>query len=562
MTIILFVAGIVTYDKVAKLLENSAETRIQQTAVQANGRLDALLQQMDMLTAQVATNSYLQKLLVAELDGKKANFDQRQSLQQVAESYQAYVTGIQSLELYTTDNRRLFPLDENRLENRVARNWIDSADMAKGGLVWIGPDPNDRGSVLAIRRVSLMERWYSHGGYIVARIQRSYFDFNEPGANQSGNILLTDRAGHPIVSDFGDAAAASELLGQEGRAVDSSGEEYLVVKQHSESSGWTLSIFTPVSEITDGISVLRTAILASGLIGALLFLIMSFTLSTMITRPIFKLIKAMRGARLGVLRPNPMVSSTMEINELNNTYNQMVDHMNELIKVVYEKEMLQSRTELKALQAQINPHFLFNTLEAFYWSLDEKGEDELAGLVVAMSGLFRYIISNPNRDEWVTVGEELEHVERYLQIMKMRLGDRLTWNIVTTQEHNVVKLPKLLVQPLVENAILHGVENKIGEGAVSVSIQPSEQPGYIRIAIKDDGPGMDEETLQELRRAMEGGPTISSKGTGIGIVNVQRRLKLYFDAEADKASGLRIDSRSGSGTTVSFEIPSESEGAV
>src|SRR5690606_4868418 len=144
-----------------------------------------------------------------------------------------------------------------------------------------------------------------------------------------------------------------------------------------------------------------------------LFLVMTFILSTMITRPILNMIRAMRGSRFGSMKPSPITSATMEINELNNTYNQLVVYLNELIEVVYQKEITQSRSELKALQAQINPHFLFNTLEAFYWSLDEKGEEELAQIVIAMSGLFRYVIHQTDGDEWVTIGDELDHAERY-----------------------------------------------------------------------------------------------------------------------------------------------------
>lgn len=244
----------------------------------------------------------------------------------------------------------------------------------------------------------------------MVRIDRTYFQLQEQVSGEGGEyILLVDGNFHTIASNFGRSAGTlnlSELLTNEGKNITIGGQEFIEVKQKSEPTGWTLVFFTPVSYVTSGISALRTAVLVSGAIGVLLFLIMSLLLSTMITRPIFKLIKAMRGARFGVLQPNPMFSNTMEINELNNTYNQMVDNMNELIRVVYEKELLQSRTELKALQAQINPHFLFNTLEAFYWSLEEKGEEELASLVVSMSSLFRYTISRPNQDEWVTVEEE------------------------------------------------------------------------------------------------------------------------------------------------------------
>lgn len=247
----------------------------------------------------------------------------------------------------------------------------------------------------------------------------------------------------------------------------------------------------------------------------------------------------------------------MELRELNYTYNGMVANMNDLIRVVYEKEVLQSRTELKALQAQINPHFLFNTLEAFNWSLEEKGEEELAGLVVVMSRLFRYIIGRPNnKDEWVALSEEVEQIRRYLKIMEMRMGERLSWDIVLDPREAAVPVPKLLIQPIVENAILHGVESRVGSGSVEVTITPSPRDGWTSVKVSDNGPGMDEDTLRALRNTLEGGPPISAKGNGVGLVNVQRRLQLYYGQEGIKSEGLIIESRLSEGTVITFEIPS------
>lgn len=560
MIFVLGIASVLTYSRVSALLKTNAEKHISQTALQANGRLDALIAQINTLTTQVATDDYVQQLLMAEVQGQETPFSSRQSLLPLFSDYQAYVTGIKSLELYTNDYRRLFPLNETQLIDTIDSQWINAANWGKGALVWIGIDPRDPSSVLALRRVSLLDRWFSSGGYLMVRIDRAYFQIHEQINGEGGEyILLVDGNQRPVATNFSFPAEdlnLKELLGNPGRNITIGGQEFIEVKQASKATGWTLVFFTPVSYVTSGISALRTAVIASGAIGVLLFLIMSLSLSTMITRPIFRLIKAMRGARFGVLQPNPMFSKTMEINELNNSYNQMVDNMNELIRVVYEKELLQSRTELKALQAQINPHFLFNTLEAFYWSLEEKGEEELANLVVGMSSLFRYTISSPNQDEWVTMEDELEHVERYLQLMDIRLAERLTWSI-DAGEFRHVKLPKLLIQPLVENAILHGVEKQVGQGKVSIAVESAEREGYVKITVRDNGPGMDEGTLNSLMQAMEGGASISSKGTGVGIVNVQRRLRLYFDGEHGGRHGLQVASRPGEGTSVSFEIPSE-----
>lgn len=562
MLVVLLLAGISAYDRVAALLKSNAEKHIHQTAVQASGRLDALIAQVNSLTAQVADDSYVQRLLSDEKQGNPATFNQRQALLQIAGSYQSFINGAQSMEIYTTGYNRIFPMDDRSLDLRVERNWINLADEGKGRLVWAGADPEDPGVLLAIRRINLLDHSFEHGGYVVVRMQRSFFQLNDSnGADGSqDSIMLLDGAGEVVSSDLEINLDPKAIL-DSGSVVQNGEESYIVVRQKSELTGWTLAVLTPLRETTEGVSILRTALLVSGMIGVVLFLIMSFFLSTMITRPLIRLMRAMRSAQPGAMRPNLMVSSTMEINELNDVYNQMVYRQNELTRVVHEKEVMQSRAELKALQSQINPHFLFNTLEAFYWSLEEKGDEEMARMVVAMSRLFRYIISSSQQDEWVTIADELEHAERYLQIMQMRLGERMQWEIQLSDTVRKVAIPKLLIQPLVENAILHGIESKLGPGKISIHVDALTEKNLVRIEVQDDGPGMDELRLQSVIHALHGGPAVSKKGTGVGLINVHRRLKLYFGSQLGERCKLSITSKVGEGTVICFEIPKGTEGA-
>ncbi|UJF34661.1 sensor histidine kinase [Paenibacillus hexagrammi] len=557
MMIVLCLVGIITFNSVSTLLKNKAEKQIKQTAIQASGRLEALINQVDTLTTQAINDPIVQQLLLSELNGIQADIYQKQSLAQIANEIQGYSSGVTAVEVYNSDYIRLFPLDGQLLVNKVDTNWIAQANQEKGKLVWIGIDPKDSDSVLAIRRISLIDRWFSNGGYLLIRINRNYFEFSKILTDEQNHeaMLLVDQNYRPIVSDNQETDDIHTLMNSDEQTAMIDEEKYIVVKQPTTVTGWTLMILNPVDSITEGISVLRTAIIASGAVGFLLFLLMSFLLSTMITRPILKLIKAMRNTRQGVLTPNPITSYTIEINDLNYTYNQMVGNINHLIELVYEKEVMQSRTELKALQAQINPHFLYNTLEALYWSLQERDEEELAEYVVAMSDLFRYIIGNPSKDEWVTIGDELEHIERYLLIMQMRFGERLTWSLECLEEWKMVSIPKLLIQPLVENAIQHGLEGRTGQGTVSLSVTKCRDSEHVEIIIQDDGPGMDQETLDSLRASMKSGKVPSRKGNGMGLSNVAHRIRLYFAGTSPEEESLRIESCQGKGTKVSFVIP-------
>ncbi|UUZ84522.1 sensor histidine kinase [Paenibacillus sp. P26] len=560
MIVVLICAGILTFNSVSMLLNTKAEAQMQQTASLADGRLEALIHQIDTLTLQAINDAYLQRLFFSLANGEAVSFSQRQALMQIDNHIQAYSNGVSSVELYSSDFKRIYPLDEQNLTDRVTSNWIEQADMEKGKLIWIGNDPRAPDSVLAIRRINLIDRWFSNGGYLLVTIKRSYFEF-QPEVPQSGYrelVLLADSASRPIAGNSQAFTNVAGLMHEDSDKVTLGERRYILVKKLSEKTGWTLMILYPVSDITDGISVLRVAIFVSGAIGSVLFIILSFLLSMMITRPILRLMRAMRNTRQGVLTPNLSKTYTTELNDLNMTYNQMVDNINRLIKLVYEKEVLQSRTELLALQAQINPHFLYNTLEALYWSLEEKGEEELADLVVSMSDLFRYVISGPNKDEWVTLGDELDHIKRYLSIMSVRFGSRLDWQIHAADTYSSVPIPKPLIQPLVENAILHGMEGKTGPGLVAIAVELSPtDTSHLRITVSDDGPGMNERTRSDVIRGVNSGGT--GKGKGMGLSNVMRRIKLYYPSLAGESSGLSIDSTPGQGTSVRLDIPIHKE---
>lgn len=558
MLLILSMVGIVIFNSVSSLLKNNAEKHIQQTAVQANGRLEAVLTQIDSLSTQVATNVYVQRLLLNELSGHPASFMERQALLPIVNIVQTYASGITSVELYTSVNKRLFPLDGDRLESKISQEWINKAQEKQGGILWIGMNPTEPNSLLAIRRVSLMDEGFTSGGYLLVRMDRSVLNIGESSDEGVRESMLLVGMDYNIIASNNPEITKSDiqsLLENESQTVTVNNLQYIIVKQHSAISSWTLLILTPISAVTQGISVLRSAIFVPAALGTLLFFLFAFLLSTLIIRPILRLIKTMRSTRFGMLKPTVLISSTIEINELNHTYNQMVNNINQLIQQVYEREILQTRTELKALQAQINPHFLFNTLEALYWSLREKDDDELAEFVVAMSDLFRYTITGSSKEEWVTLGEELEHVERYLLIMKIRFGERLTWNITLPSELATFRVPKLLIQPIVENAILHGIENKIGPGTVRVAVSRGVDKDMLKITVEDDGGGMDHDTLQRVEHSLSFGKSSSSKGSGLGITNVQQRIKLYFAGVKGASGRVLIRSHKGKGTVIDITIP-------
>ena len=548
MVIVLSIVSMITLRQVSLLIKNNAEAQIRQTAAEASGRIDSLFEQLNTATKFIMTNREVQRLFERMHVGEKVTFRELQRLKSVVNNIQANSEGIYSVELYTEDLKQVFPLnDSSKMFQRVNVKWIYEADRAKGRLVWIGEDPKNDSFYLAIRRIVLMEHNFDNAGYLLVRINKTYFSITEVNTQQY--LFVLDSELKPIFSNFPKPIDVLSLKNQSTTMINQT--EYMVTKK-SSNKGFTVFILTPVSALTKGMNSIRLGIILAGMIGLLIYFLCSLFLSNIITRPIINLTKTMRLANEGLLAINPKVVTVNEINELNSTYNQLVRETNHLIKMVYQKEIIRSQSELKALQAQINPHFLYNTLESLRWSLEEAGEEDLADVVVSMSNLFRYTISRNSNDDWVTLREEFCHIENYMEIIKFRFGERIKWRLRLPQALENVKIPKLLIQPLVENAVVHGSENQLASCTITVAVEPISDH-YLQIIVEDDGVGMDEEQLRAVKMAMDTGDIISKKGKGMALYNVKKRLQLYYKGEM--SDSITICSYKNKGTRVIIKIP-------
>ncbi len=552
LLIVLVVVSSLIFNQVANLLKRNAEEQIQQTAIEAIGRYDSLFEQLNLITKQVMTNDTLQAVMYDEWRGIPASFSDKQELITITSRLQANADGIYMTELFNTQYEKIIPLDGPGLEEQLDREWVEKAEAARGQLIWIGEDQLNPDYFLLMRRVSLMDQNFTNGGYLLIRVNRNYFQTHTQGHEHDPITIVTDQYDQIISSNYPEPKPDMHWHAEDlARVMEE--QEYIQIKESSKATGWTVIMLTPMNRLTEGLPLLRTAILIAGFVGFIIFFIFSYFLSTYITRPIHNLTETMRQASEGILTLTPPSVASYEINELNNTYNQLAEQTNYLIQMVYEKELIKSRTELKALQAQINPHFLFNTLDSLYWSLDEKGETELSSMVLAMSDLFRYTITSSKDEEWVKLKEELNHIQHYIMIMKIRFGDRLTCITEVDPELLTIHLPKLLIQPLVENAILHGIGNQADRGRVHITIRQIEESNLAFISIKDNGVGMSEETLKTIYHNIRNETNAPTKGRGIALANVARRLQLYFNP--DQTNGIKIKSEVGTGTEVTFTIP-------
>ena len=240
------------------------------------------------------------------------------------------------------------------------------------------------------------------------------------------------------------------------------------------------------------------------------------------------------------------VGGTREVQELSDSFEHMVLRIQELMTTVREEEINLRKTELKALQAQINPHFLYNTLDSIAWMCEQGRNADAVRMVHALARLFRISISRGH--ELIPIAKEIEHAESYLQIQMYRYKNQFTYDFDVDPDCLGYYCNKITLQPIIENSINHGLDLMVDEGRIDVLVR--QDGNDIVFSVRDNGVGMSEEQIEAI---MQHGPT---DRTGIGIKNVNDRLKIYFG----KSYGLHITSEPDIGTCVEIRMPKIKEG--
>ncbi len=321
---------------------------------------------------------------------------------------------------------------------------------------------------------------------------------------------------------------------------------YIVDSEKISDMNMTSMIMVPKSEFnSDLVSIIPGYIYI--IIFALIFsIIVSIYIVTHITKPIKDLIVNIEKVNDENFETKMPIYKYSELNEVSNTFNIMIDKIQYLINEVYKKQILVTESELKALQAQINPHFLFNVLETISWEARMSKNDTIYKMISSLGQLLRVHLTF-NSDEKIKLREELEYVEFYLYLQKMRFREKLYIDIFISDESLLdYYLPKLIIQPIVENAVVHGLENKVGKGYLSIFINKNFD--CIEIKVSDDGIGFDTNLVNIDCEKYDN----AGKGRKhIGLINVNKRIKLVYGNDY----GISVESKVGEGTRVIINIP-------
>lgn len=324
------------------------------------------------------------------------------------------------------------------------------------------------------------------------------------------------------------------------------GRNYQIIYNTFPDIGWRIVGVIPLSESLKVVSDLQAVTVIIAMVTLFFAFIASWFFTNSIVRPVGKLRSLMRKVEEGELNLRFPGRTNDEIGQLGNSFNKMVEEIENLINMVYMEQKEKREAELKALQAQIKPHFLYNTLDTIQWMAQDRDAQDIVELIVALTNLFRIGLSKGN--EIIPLTDELQHVESYLVIQMARYEDKLDYEILVSDEIKRNRVLKIILQPLVENAIYHGIKTKSGRG--KIVIRGFKDDNGLRLIVEDDGVGLPEDKLIQLREDMRF-TRQTGRERGYGLFNVNERIKLSHGPEY----GISINSVHGQGTVVEVRLP-------
>ena len=471
-----------------------------------------------------------------------------------------YIDSIGVIDL--DNNQYIEGISSANFDANQLKQIMNSPGINEGRVIWIKPDNNDE-QIYAVRTIRQIDDFsLTSLGLLIVNINKnklidSRFDyFSKVGYYFSifsdDNIILEEKSGVELTPWELDIY---DYSGHSFKSINR--KNYLINYSTFSYTGWKFAFVLPIQNIMMQISQIQIAIILVYLIifAATTYFVIRF--SSTIVKPLEKLMTNMTAIKDQWFK-NDDYSNYLsnivfthnndkdEIKFLERDFKLLIDRINSLVKENYDEKIIKKEWELKALQRQINPHFLYNTLDSVYWLSKMNNQDQISIIIKSLGNLLRNSIYNS--DNIITLGEEIGILKDYINIQKFRFQDRLKINLHIDDNIMEYRIPNLSIQTLVENSISHALEVKVGD--CIIDIWGSLENGNIKLSIHDNGPGVDIEMLQKLQR-ME----IETKDEGIGIKNIDQRIKIIFGNQY----GLFLESEEGKWFKVDILIPCKKE---
>lgn len=390
-------------------------------------------------------------------------------------------------------------------------------------------------------------------GYVLIEYQSPLLinNFAHIRYGETGSYLIADTDGNKKIENDQDVSGNiseeeyfqwAEDNKKGGKVFRIDGKRYLVTASVIPTLDWLMIGLTPVNELTKAGKAMTQIIYVVGIIAALISTFFSLRVSHSVTKPLIYLTDTMKKFGKGDLSVRVPVLYEDEIGILSEEFNKMSEQIRQLVDQVYREQRAKRKSELAALQAQINPHFLYNTLNSVSSLIKMNCPDEAFIMIQAIGTFYRTSLSDGKT--LIPLEQEITNIENYIKIQKVRYGNKIEYEIDIENEILQEWIVKLTLQPLIENSIYHGIKEMRGKGIIR--IKGWKEKNKVFIQVSDNGLGIPEEKLEELFSK-----DYREKGSAFGLFNIQQRLQIYFGKEY----GLTVESKLSQGTKATVCIP-------
>lgn len=561
------VLSFIYYQVTSKQLEATLSDAGMKNVKQASEHIDLLLQGYDSLSKSIITNTDIQNLVGKQNKNSAVKaINDRTITNAIGAIYYSWDDVI-SIHVLSNNGAAYSygALTQVVNPNYMYLDWYKQLQDSEGETIWFGMeadsliDTSRKGEVFAFGRKLYNLTRTESVGVVLIEMKTNILKNILQNANIT-EFTETYLVEQGIIKGGSDSQLFQQAAGELGAGtVDGKMKkvaDHFIVEYPQNMNDWELISVTKSSILKVEIVQFRQYFMVTTLALLVISMLFAILISVHVTSPFKKLRTYMHKVTLGSFEEIPIMNSYVELESLTGAYNQMVRKLDELF--IQMREMTESEriAQINALQSQINPHFLYNTLDMIYWMLDEQENEKLGEIILALSSMFRYS-SNWQYHSDVTLREELEQIRGYALITQMRFGEKLVFRWKIDQSLLDINIPKMSLQPIVENAVIHGV----GEGGGEIEIAAYSQDSIVHISVTDRGKGMDQITLDILNaqihqvEATTDTTAATSGKAGIGLINVHKRIVYRYGSNY----GLSITSPGvHCGSKVSFTLPYQS----
>ncbi|MGP1588377.1 MAG: histidine kinase [Oribacterium sp.] len=531
--------GIASYGIVQKLIIKNKKEDMENMLNLIDINITEQIGTLNNLVDFIADSESLPNALSRDANIDKRNMEDLEYLGELVSTFEA----VNNLYIINDSNELLYQYKEDSFGLNIDEiaAYIERARNEPNRSIWANRKEGD--SIILLTNIGSAD---SASGMLAIAFDPETFAkllINNLSTFRHQYTLIVDKEGNTICSnnsikmDYLKAVQERYDAGERSFQFQWAGISYFACGQYNGITGWKILSVIAADDIFPQLRILKRSIYFIVIAAVVMGFLISVSLAWTVTKPMQRLSDAMKETRAGNFDIRIHTRRKDEIGTLIDSYNYMIDEINRLVNVVYEEKMAQKTAEIGALQAQINPHFLYNTLDTINWMLLDRGEEDISDIIINLGELMKYSIAGNNA--LVSLEEEIKYIHNYLKIQKCRMEDKLKYTISISEECRECKCPKLILQPIVENAIKHGIEpmTRTGEIAIHAIVENED----LRISLADNGRGMTEEEIKGIYLGE----------SGIGLNNVIKRIKLIYGQKY----GLTIISEKNEGTNVEITIP-------